>query len=62
MTRIKKVSGDRETFIKELRAALEIPIYNNPNDDVIRVRTGGTIEVRGNHVRPVRRWLAGLGF
>ena len=62
VTRIKKVSGDQDAFIQELRATLEIPIPNNPVDDVIRVRTGGTIEVKGNHVRPVRTWLAGLGF
>eukprot|EP00977_Amphora_coffeiformis_P002530 scaffold473_cov156-Amphora_coffeaeformis.AAC.12 len=62
VTRIKKVSGDREAFIQELRAVLEISIPHNPVDDVIRVRTGGTIEVKGNHTRPIRTWLAGLGF
>ena len=61
-TRIKKVTGDQEAFVQELRAALKIPIYQNAADDVIRVRTGGTIEVKGNHVRSVRTWLASLGF
>jgi hypothetical protein len=61
-TRIKKVSGDQEAFLNELRAALQIPIPNNPRDDMVRVRTGGTIEVKGNRVRDVKLWLAGLGF
>lgn len=61
-TRIKKVKGDQEAFIQELRAALHIPIPHNPKDDPIRVRAGGHIEIRGNYVRPVRTWLAGLGF
>lgn len=61
-TRIKKVSGDQQVFLRELRAALQIPEPTNYKDDVIRVRAGGTIEVKGNHVRQVRMWLAGLGF
>jgi hypothetical protein len=31
-------------------------------NDPIRMRTGGTIDVKGNHVRAVKEWLAGLGF
>ena len=61
-TRIKKVSGDREAFLQELRAVLQIPKPKNPKDDTIRIRTGGTIELKGNQVRPVKEWLAGLGF
>jgi len=61
-TRIKKVSGDRGLFLNELRAALEIPIPNNPREDSIRIRTGGTIEIKGNRVLEVKTWLAGLGF
>ena len=61
-TRIKKVSGDRELFLNELRAALQIPVPKNPREDNIRIRTGGTIEVKGNRVMEVKTWLAGLGF
>ena len=61
-TRVKKVTGDRGRFIQELRAVLQIPTPKNPNEDTIRVRMGGTIEVKGNHVKSVREWLYGLGF
>lgn len=61
-TRIKKVSGDQGLFLNELRAALQIPIPKNPREDSIRVRTGGTIEIKGNRVLEVKTWLAGLGF
>mmetsp|Transcript_1435 Transcript_1435/g.3238 ORF Transcript_1435/g.3238 Transcript_1435/m.3238 type:complete len:245 (+) Transcript_1435:48-782(+) len=61
-TRIKKVSGDRDKFLNELRASLQIPIPKNPREDTIRVRTGGTIEIKGNRVLEVKTWLAGLGF
>mmetsp|Transcript_32220 Transcript_32220/g.78584 ORF Transcript_32220/g.78584 Transcript_32220/m.78584 type:complete len:277 (-) Transcript_32220:841-1671(-) len=61
-TRIKKVSGDTDIFLSELRAALQIPIPRNPRDDVVHVRSGGAIEVKGNRVREVKHWLAGLGF
>ena len=61
-TRIKKVDGDREAFVEELRAVLQIPLPSNPKDETLRIRTGGTIEVKGNRVREVKQWLAGLGF
>ncbi|CAJ1898379.1 unnamed protein product [Cylindrotheca closterium] len=60
-TRIKKVSGDRDAFLTALRAALQIPTVNG-KDETIRLRTGGTIEVKGNRVMEVKQWLAGLGF
>lgn len=62
MTRIKKVSGERGLFLNELRAALQIPIPKNPREDEIRIRNGGTIEIKGNRVLEVKTWLAGLGF
>lgn len=61
-TRIRKVGGDMNLFLKELRACLEIPEPKNPRDDKIRVRVGGTIEVDGNYVRDIKTWLTGLGF
>jgi len=62
-TRIKKVSGDRDVFLNELRATLQIPLAKNTKDiDNIRIRTGGTIEVKGNRVQEVKKWLASLGF
>mmetsp|Transcript_1574 Transcript_1574/g.2232 ORF Transcript_1574/g.2232 Transcript_1574/m.2232 type:complete len:200 (-) Transcript_1574:163-762(-) len=62
LTRIKKIKGDRERFIQELRAVLKIETPKNPKEDTIQVRTGGTVEVVGNHLHQVRHWLAGLGF
>mmetsp|Transcript_127247 Transcript_127247/g.189677 ORF Transcript_127247/g.189677 Transcript_127247/m.189677 type:complete len:184 (+) Transcript_127247:168-719(+) len=61
-TRIKKVTGDRDAFLNELRSVLQIPIVKNPKDDTVRIRTGGTIELKGNRTREVKEWLAGLGF
>jgi hypothetical protein len=61
-TRIRRVSGDRDLFLNELRATLQIPIPKNPREDTIRIRTGGTIEIKGNRVLEVKTWLAGLGF
>lgn len=59
-TIIKKVSGDKELFVNELRAVLGIGQYDL---DSIRIRaSGSTIEVKGNRVRDVKMWLAGLGF
>ena len=56
VTRIKKVAGDQSVFLQELLASLQL------STSQVRVRTGGTIEVTGNRVRDVKRWLAGLGF
>jgi hypothetical protein len=61
-TRIKKVTGDRDVFLNELRAVLQIPIAKNPKHDTVRIRAGGTIELKGNRTREVKEWLAGLGF
>jgi hypothetical protein len=61
-TLVKRIGGDKDSFIHELRAVLEIPEPKNPNDDIIRFRAGGTIEIDGNRVREVKQWLAGLGF
>ena len=62
VTRIKKVTGDRDDFLRELRVVLQLPNPKNAKEDPVRIRTGGTIEVSGNHARTVRMWLAGLGF
>jgi translation initiation factor 1 (eIF-1/SUI1) len=63
-TRIRKVAGDKDEFLNELRSVLQLPVpkSGNPREDAIRVRVGGTIEIQGNHVKPVKMWLAGLGF
>lgn len=63
-TRIKKVTGDRDLFLKELRSNLELPAPKNGDSrlDPIRIRVGGTIEVKGNRTREIKEWLAGLGF
>jgi hypothetical protein len=64
-TRIRKVTGDQQAFIQELRAVLQIPIPSNPNDDPIRIRSG-CIEIKGNHVRNgtcsvvYMRWLCNI--
>mmetsp|Transcript_28157 Transcript_28157/g.81402 ORF Transcript_28157/g.81402 Transcript_28157/m.81402 type:complete len:215 (+) Transcript_28157:51-695(+) len=57
-TIIRKVTGDRDAFLAELRAVLRI----DPRDDDVRIRAGGNIEVNGNRVREVKQWLGGLGF
>lgn len=57
-TIIRKVTGDRDAFLSELRAVLGL----STRDAGIRIRTGGTIEVNGNRVREVKEWLGGLGF
>jgi hypothetical protein len=64
MTHIRKVTGDRAAFLRELRAALQMhpPASGNPRYDTIRIREGGTIEVDGHYVREIKLWLAGLGF
>ena len=56
-TRIKKVTGNVDAFLKELHASLPAV---RPDD--IQQRVGGTIELKGNHVRTVKLWLASLGF
>eukprot|EP00525_Craspedostauros_australis_P011412 CAMPEP_0198108234 /NCGR_PEP_ID=MMETSP1442-20131203/297_1 /TAXON_ID= /ORGANISM="Craspedostauros australis, Strain CCMP3328" /LENGTH=229 /DNA_ID=CAMNT_0043763463 /DNA_START=71 /DNA_END=760 /DNA_ORIENTATION=+ len=61
-TRIRKVTGDTEDFLTELRAVLQLNKFKNPRDDPIRVRVGGTVEIKGNRVREVKQWLAELGF
>jgi len=58
-TVIKKVSGDVDAFLTELRGTLGLSANDN---DVVRIRTGGAIEVNGNRTREVKEWLAGLGF
>ena len=57
-TIIRKVTGDREAFVSELRAVLGL----SPRDEAIRIRAGGNIEVDGNRVREVKEWLGGLGL
>jgi len=62
ITRIKRITGDREAFLAELRSVLNIPVPKNERDDIIRIQAGGTVEVDGNRVRDVTQWLGGLGF
>jgi len=62
-TRIKKVSGNVDEFLSELRSVLQIDgSSTTTRQDAIRIRTGGTIEIKGNRVREVKMWLTGLGF
>lgn len=56
MTLIKKVTGDRDVFLRELQAQFQIPYHD------IRIRAGGVIEVKGNYVTAIKLWLTGLGF
>eukprot|EP00555_Chaetoceros_dichaeta_P014844 CAMPEP_0198250904 /NCGR_PEP_ID=MMETSP1447-20131203/1916_1 /TAXON_ID=420782 /ORGANISM="Chaetoceros dichaeta, Strain CCMP1751" /LENGTH=135 /DNA_ID=CAMNT_0043935811 /DNA_START=441 /DNA_END=848 /DNA_ORIENTATION=+ len=59
-TIVRKITGDKEIFVEELKAALSI----SPDDHKsISWRAGGTkIELNGNRTREVKAWLAGLGF
>lgn len=61
-TRIRKVTGDNDAFLAELRAVLNLPKSKYSRDEPIRIRTGGTVEVKGNRVLEVKEWLGGLGF
>lgn len=61
-TLIKRISGDKDVFMSELRTVLDLPEPENPIDDSIRLRAGETVEINGNRVREVKLWLAGLGF
>mmetsp|Transcript_172 Transcript_172/g.245 ORF Transcript_172/g.245 Transcript_172/m.245 type:complete len:219 (+) Transcript_172:98-754(+) len=59
-TIIKKIYGNKDIFLEELRAVLSI---SADDDDAIRLRaSGNTVEVNGNRTKEVKRWLAGLGF
>lgn len=59
-TIIKKVYGNKKFFVNELKAILGISIDDH---DCITLRgSGNVIEVKGNRVREVKSWLAGLGF
>ena len=59
-TIIKKLTGDKEAFLMELRAVLGIGV---DDQESIRIRaSGSTIEINGNRVREVKQWLAGFGF
>jgi translation initiation factor 1 (eIF-1/SUI1) len=55
ITRIKKVTGDREAFLQEVKSVLQ-------TSKPIRITAGGTIEIPGAHVQKVKRWLTSLGF
>lgn len=55
ITRIKKVSGDREVFLQEVKSVLQV---TKP----VRISAGGTIEIPGSHVMKLKKWLASLGF
>jgi hypothetical protein len=61
ITRIKKVSGDREAFLKEVTSVLQLKTNSSTNKP-IRISAGGTIEIPGAHVVKVKRWLTSLGF
>jgi Mitochondrial large subunit ribosomal protein (Img2) len=64
VTRIKKVTGDMDIFLRELRIVLSLPQPANqlPAYDSIRLRTGNMIEIQGHRANEVRDWLGGLGF
>ena len=56
VTHIRRVEGDVNGLVQELSAVLELPISK------IKVRSGKTIQVDGHYVRPIKTWLASLGF
>lgn len=64
ITRIKKVTGDLNAFLRELRIVLDLPEPANQLQayDAIRIRTGNVIEIQGHRANQVRDWLGGLGF
>ena len=64
ITRIKKVTGNLEVFLRELRIVLSLPQPANQlqSYDAIRIRTGNVIEIQGHRANEIREWLGGLGF
>jgi len=59
-TIIKKVAGDKDLFLLELKAVLGIGVEDH--ESILMRASGSTIEVNGNRVREVKTWLGGLGF
>lgn len=59
-TIIRKITGDKEVFIEELKAALSI----SPDDhgSIVWRASGTKIELKGNRTWETKAWLAGLGF
>jgi hypothetical protein len=64
ITRIKKVTGDINLFVRELRIVLSLPQPANQiqSYDAIKLRTGNIIEIQGHRAAEIRNWLGGLGF
>jgi translation initiation factor 1 (eIF-1/SUI1) len=64
VTRIKNISGDIDTFVRELRIVLSLPQPANqlPSYDAIRFRAGNMVEIQGHRAAEIRRWLGQLGF
>jgi Mitochondrial large subunit ribosomal protein (Img2) len=64
VTRVKKVTGSVDAFLRELRILLSLPKPANGLQayDSIRLRTGNMIEIRGHRAAEIRDWLGGLGF
>jgi hypothetical protein len=64
VTRIKKVTGDINAFVRELRIVLNVPAPANQlqSYDDIKFRAGNMIEIHGHRATEIRKWLGGLGF
>ena len=64
VTRIKNISGDIDTFVRELRIVLSLPQPANQlqSYDAIRLRAGNMVEIQGHRAAEIRRWLGQLGF
>ena len=59
-TIVKKITGDKEIFLNELRAILAISA--DDHDSISLKASGSVVEVNGNRSREIKSWLAGLGF
>jgi len=59
-TLIRKITGDKDLFLQELKSVLEIA----PNDEKSTTwrATKTTLEVNGNQTKKIKEWLGGLGF
>lgn len=55
-TKVRHVYGDSSNFMAELARITDSPPKRNAEGSIT------TVEVKGNHVTNVRRWLASLGF
>eukprot|EP00594_Rhizosolenia_setigera_P013956 CAMPEP_0178960412 /NCGR_PEP_ID=MMETSP0789-20121207/12951_1 /TAXON_ID=3005 /ORGANISM="Rhizosolenia setigera, Strain CCMP 1694" /LENGTH=150 /DNA_ID=CAMNT_0020643761 /DNA_START=348 /DNA_END=800 /DNA_ORIENTATION=- len=60
-TVVRKVKGDLEVFLNEMR--IHLGLAPKEFSDMVKIRASGTtVEIKGIHTKEIRSWLVGLGF